>query len=70
MSPLSGLPGCLLEQFGFFGWGEIELCGAGELGFRFVGLAGIDEDLTPFQVQAAPFGRVFLRLREFRQSEV
>ena len=38
----SDRPFFLLGQFGFFGWSEVELRGAGELSFRLIALTRVD----------------------------
>src|SRR3954464_7013681 len=58
------------RQFGFFGWGQIEGGGAGELGFGLIRFAGIGEGLAPFQMQPAPVGGVFFCFLEFLQRQV
>src|SRR4029079_2927914 len=57
-------------KFRFFGWGEIEGGGAGEVLLRVVTRAGKSEGLTPFQMQPAPVGCIFLGFREFRQRQM
>src|SRR5215472_7131466 len=58
------------SQFGFLRWREVELGGMSELLLSLAFASGIEQSFAPFQVQAAPVGRVFLRVGELFQRQV
>jgi hypothetical protein len=60
----------LTGKFSLLAGRPVKSRGQGKLLLRFILLAGEDQRLAPFQVQAAPVGRVFLRLRELFQRQV